>query len=550
MSITVRDALSIGGLQHSRLVAGREGLDRVIGCVDILEVPDASAWLRQHELLVTTCYAVRDDPEGQLNILRAMARSESAALAIKFGRFVGEPPPEMIRLANELNIPLLDVPDGVSFLDITHPVMMAIVNQQAEKLAYSEKVHCRLTQLALEQNGLPPVALELSQLLNRNVIMVSDDCEILASSAADVDQKFDQLMNTLHQAPSSKMIHVPGSVWEVFPVNVQRRRYGYILVSCCDTSDSLTDMQHVAVEHAVTVTALQLIREEAVREARHSYKRDFLEDLIAGAVTNREMAITRGKAIGLHLDEPYYIMVADIDGFADVLTSMRQQPELMARQMKSDLLRLVEQAAVSWKRQTMVVSRSDSIVVVLPVARKHAPGDMRPKLAALADWIQERVKKQWANVTITIGISRAGNDLIDFAGNYDHVRNMIQIVRRLYGKGRTVFWDDMEIYGLLVSRGKPLEQFYQSILGAVDRPDIKNRQELLETLEVYLECQGNIVEAAERMFLHRNTLRYRLERIKKLLGRGWENPDYRFALWMALKARNLLDNSATDKYEK
>lgn len=545
MSITVRDALHIGGLRHSRLVAGRDGLDRIIGCVDILEVPDPSLWLRENELLITTCYAVRNDPEGQLNIIRAMARAGSAALAVKFGRFVGQPPPEMIKLANELNIPLLDVPDGVSFLDITHPLMTAIINRQAEKLAYSEKVHRQLTQLALQQDGLLPVAVDLAQLLGRAVMIVSDRYEAIATSAANSAAQSGEILTLLQQSPNARRLNVSGAGWLVFPVDVQQRRYGYILVSCDDESDSLTDMQYVAVEHAATVVALQLVREEAVREARHSYKRDFLEDLIAGAVTDPEMALARGKAIGLRLDEPYYIMVADIDGFTAVLTKMQQQYELLARQIKSDLLRLVEQAAATWKRRAMVVGRSDSVVIVLPAGKNPLSGRIRQQLAALAEDIQERVRRRWPDLTLTIGVSRLGNNLSDFSGHYNHVRDMIRMVRRLYGRGRVVFWDDMEIYGLLASVGRPLEQFYQGILGAVDRPDVKNRQELLETLEVYLECQGNIVEAAERLYIHRNTLRYRLERLKELLGRGWDNPDYRFTLWMALKVRNLLGGKTT-----
>lgn len=540
MAITVRDALSIGGLQHSKLVAGRDGLDRRIGCVDILEVPDASLWLQEHELLVTTCYAVRNDPEGQLNILRAMARSGSAALAVKFGRFVGEPPPEMIKLADELSIPLLDVPDGVSFLDITHPVMTAIVNHQAEKLAYSEKVHRRLTQLALEQNGLPPVAVELSLLLERKVLMASEGLEPIAASDAAAAASTAAVFAKLNKGPNSRHIQAAGCCWDVFPVDVQQRRYGYILVVRPMQEELLTDMQQVAVEHAVTVVALQLAREEAVREARHSTNRDFLEDLIAGAIPNREMAITRGRAIGLQLDEPYCIMVTDIDGFTSVLTQ-QQKSECMARKMKGELLRLVEQAASIWNRRAMVVSRSDSVVLVLPVGQKGSC-DLRKRLAALADAIQGRVKQRWSEITLTIGISRQCNDLLDFSGSYHHVRDMIRIVRRLYGKGRTVFWDDMEIYNLLSSSGNQLARFYQGILGAIDRPDIKNRQDLLETLEVYLECQGNAVLAAEKLFIHRNTLRYRLDRLKELLGRDWDNPDYRFTLWMALKARNLLQS--------
>ena len=191
--------------------------------------------------------------------------------------------------------------------------------------------------------------------------------------------------------------------WDVFAVDVQKMRYGYILVRSQEPNGPLTDMQTIAVEHAVTVTALQLAREEAVSEARHSYKRDFLEDLIAGAVTNRELALTRGEAVGLRLNEPYYILAADIDGFTGMLAG-RAQSELLARRMKNELLRLVEQAAAAWKQPAMTVSRSDSIVVVLPAGRRPG-GDARKRLNTLAQTIQQQARLRWPTLPATMRMS-------------------------------------------------------------------------------------------------------------------------------------------------
>ena len=104
-----------------------------------------------------------------------------------------------------------------------------------------------------------------------------------------------------------------------------------------------------------------------------------------------------------------------------------------------------------------------------------------------------------------------------------------------------MFRDDMEIYGLFDDIGKPLANFYEQVLGSIDCSRIRNREELLETLEVYIECQGNAVEAAQKLFIHRNTLRYRLERLQDILGYNWDEPDKRFNLWVALRVRRLIE---------
>jgi purine catabolism regulator len=64
---------------------------------------------------------------------------------------------------------------------------------------------------------------------------------------------------------------------------------------------------------------------------------------------------------------------------------------------------------------------------------------------------------------------------------------------------------------------------------------------LLETVEVYLACNGNLSEAARRLHLHRNSLLYRLHHIRDLLGHDLDNPELRLALQLALKGRRVLE---------
>ena len=69
----------------------------------------------------------------------------------------------------------------------------------------------------------------------------------------------------------------------------------------------------------------------------------------------------------------------------------------------------------------------------------------------------------------------------------------------------------------------------------------RREDHLLETVEVYFACNGNISKAAQRLHLHRNSLLYRLHHIRDLLGHDLENPELRLALQLALKGRRVLE---------
>ncbi|AKX95587.1 transcriptional regulator [Moorella thermoacetica] len=554
MGITVREALKLGGLRRAKVVAGEAGLERIIKYVDILEIPDPRGWFRANELIITTGYAIRNDPRAQANLLLELARTNGAGLAVKFGRFIGSVPEEMRRLADELKIPLLDVPDDIPYVEITNPLMAAIVNEQARQLEYSERVHRELTRVALEASNIQAVAAALATLVEREVVICDEELQPLAvsgavsgkGSAGGSLQLPPEEIKRLHSAQKAVEI----TLWSrnvrrryfVAPIDVREHRYGYILV---DGQTPLSELNQIALEHAVTVTALQMVKEEAVVEARRSLQRDLLEDLIAGALRHRELAISRAEALGILLEEPKVIMAIDIDDFTGYLLHQPGAQEANAGVLKRRFHRAVNSCFMAFDRRVLTVQRSDSVVGILPANGREIRGAedwrvLRGMLQELAASIQLKIARELDGVTVTIGISSIAADPMEISERYQEARTAIRLARRLNGKGTVAFWEDVELYHVLGQSGETLERFYRSVLGELDRPEVKNREELLETLRVYLECQGNVMASAAKLYIHRNTMRYRLQRIEELLGRDLDSPDERLALWLALKARGLI----------
>jgi purine catabolism regulator len=80
-----------------------------------------------------------------------------------------------------------------------------------------------------------------------------------------------------------------------------------------------------------------------------------------------------------------------------------------------------------------------------------------------------------------------------------------------------------------------LQGFVDDVLGPVSR-----RETLLESLTVLLETGCRWTEAAERLGVHRHTLRYRMMRLQERIGRHPDDPEQRMELWLAVKASQAL----------
>jgi purine catabolism regulator len=130
----------------------------------------------------------------------------------------------------------------------------------------------------------------------------------------------------------------------------------------------------------------------------------------------------------------------------------------------------------------------------------------------------------------------------ELAPRYREARQALMIGRRLFATQPVTYFGELGIYRLLfhLHGSEDARAFYDEVLGALIKYDRRTDNELVETLEAYFACNGNLSEAARRLHLHRNSLLYRLERIQEVLHTDLEDADTRLALQVALKMRHTL----------
>ena len=119
--LAVEDVLKISEITAMKLIAGKEGMSRVINAVTVMENPDISQWIRGGEFLISCFYTITD-MDKQCKILRELNNSEISALALKTGKYMREIPKEIIKLANNLKLPLFEIPSELTYMQIMLPI--------------------------------------------------------------------------------------------------------------------------------------------------------------------------------------------------------------------------------------------------------------------------------------------------------------------------------------------------------------------------------------------------------------------------------------------
>ena len=146
MNLSLAKILELAPLNRCRVVAGAAGLDRVITSINIADSPDPGPWVSKGQLVLTTGYFFKDDPQEQVRLLRQLAKQGCVGLAIKFDRFFPEPPASMVQEADLLRFPLIDIPYDMALSDLMSSIMKGILEYQHYQ-NYHEKLELFFTRL-------------------------------------------------------------------------------------------------------------------------------------------------------------------------------------------------------------------------------------------------------------------------------------------------------------------------------------------------------------------------------------------------------------------
>jgi purine catabolism regulator len=544
--ITVQDILEIPEL-NLRLLAGHKSTSNPVRWVHITEVPDPTKWLKGGELLLTTGYSFVGGEPQQVAQIKRLIDHNISGLGFGTGFSFDKVPPAIVAVAEEYGFPLFEVPYHVPFLAITEAVASKIVNEQYSLLQRSLAVHEKLTKIVLEEKGLEAILSTLSALVGCSAVLFDFHGVVLCEAAyrrhlgaeliADLWRMIsDRRADRQNFALSMEGV---GSGVQVYPV-VASHRIGAFLAVVKDSGD-FSEYDRIILHNVVTVTALELVKKKAVAETEKRLAGDFFDELIASDLYEEEIA-RRLAFFGLEPQSPHLIVLVDID--VQEGEEAAERGDAAAQDVKERLHWSVDEFMARHDLLGISASRSDSVVVLVQ------PGKMDAKeIIRLAGELQAVIAEMLPEISVSVGIGRPHRQLIDLRQSYYEASYAIKI-RKLKGEPRVIAsFDDLGSYGLLLGLQDTLslEVFYDSVLGKLQDYDEQNSSDLVKSLACFLEANGHWGDAAEKLYVHRHTLRYRMKRVEEITGRDLNQSQDRMEFWLALKAKELIDQAKRGK---
>ncbi|HEX2313970.1 MAG TPA: PucR family transcriptional regulator ligand-binding domain-containing protein, partial [Thermomonospora sp.] len=309
--LSVSEVLGVSTLTGARLIGGRAGLGRIVQRLNVMEVPDILAWVKPHELLLTTGYPLRNTPQALDNLVADLDGRGLAALAVKLGRYLDGLPPAMIEQADRLGFPLILLPSDVGFDDILNQVLTDILNRQAAVLARTEEVHRALVQIVLGGGGLQEVVDEVAGVLDVAVAAMDGERRLLAGSGPDEHLR---AMLAWDGPGGSRGLDRPVLAGDHLVVPVLAGGFDHGRIVAYGPGGALRETDVGILERAATVAALLITKQQAVAAVESKYRADFLRDVLAGRAGDDDRVIAHCAGFGWDLDRPVAVLVAELDG--------------------------------------------------------------------------------------------------------------------------------------------------------------------------------------------------------------------------------------------
>ncbi|PVG84843.1 diguanylate phosphodiesterase [Nocardioides gansuensis] len=364
--------------------------------------------------------------------------------------------------------------------------------------------HDRLTALLVRGGGVDDVAAVVAEVLGGEVTLLDPAAAVLTTTAHGKALPDDDLAVFVEAVASSRT--VDGSGVAAAPVLAGTELLGSLGLR---RAAPLDEADRRILERAAMVTALLLLFRRNVAEAEGRVRGELLQDLLTSADRNPADLRDRARVLGADLDRDHVVVVAEVSGD------------------RSRLAQATEHLAS--RNGGFSVLHRGRLVLLLPGSDSDAVGELVAQAVQVV-----------AAEPLTAGVSGPVSGPQDVAAAHDEARRVLDALVALGRAGERVRAHELGFVGLLVGDRPDVAGFVEAVLGPVLAYDEERGTALVETLDAYFRNGANLVRTRTDLHVHVNTVTQRLDRVRMLLGDGWQEPERQLEVQLALRLHRLV----------
>lgn len=538
MGLSIREIMKIEPFTKAKLLAGENGLDRVAEWANMQEVPDCVRWFYGKEIIFASGFAFKNAKNG-CELMKKLDDIEVAALVIKPGEFLDEVPKEMIQLADEINMPLFSIPSDMPYMDFMIPIYERLMQEQLYVLKRVEQINEALTEEIFRENGIDGICRVLSDRTRSSVVIFAYQGNILASSSdeeriQDLEKFWGEYMKNmsvheryLKKNKCNRLKYKEEKELLCIPVCAGEEILAYLLI---ESDVSQPETNYILLEKASSMAAIELLKEKAAIQEEEREKEQLLEDVLLKRYKDEEIILMRGKYIGFDFNKRYVFFVID--------SQMAGKDISINNERLHDAVRKI----INEKhfQCLMMNSGMSKITGMMTVGGDKKIEACRKMLEAVVKKMNQEYKKHH----FYAGLSAYGIGLGDVSRCYEEAELAYKTGKAIGKKGENVsLYSNLGAFCFLAEskESEGMRRYYEEHFRKLLDYDMENNSQLIETLECFLNCGTNLRLTAEKLFIHKNSVIYRLKKIEALCDVSLSDYEVLFDFQLCLKLRIILE---------
>ncbi|MDR6549276.1 PucR family transcriptional regulator ligand-binding domain-containing protein [Paenibacillus qinlingensis] len=539
--LTVEEVLERPSFQHAYIAAGAKGLGRLVRWVHIIEVIQFEQLLQGGEMILTTGAAFKNDTDLFMTYLNQLIHRNVTCLCIEMGHYISSVPQAWMDAAEAHDFPLIIFSEAVRFITITQDIHAHIINQQHKVLQDLEKISREFHRMTLTSQGVTHVLALLQSSTKGQVIYAPVDVPPKFTPPLGKKESAQWLaflarrsIESGNDGPNVGPFHeeVEGRTVIVQPVGAMGKTWAHILL-VLDRKPQ--EYEYLILDSASLSIAQDLLRKRYMEERKLYSQTLWVDDLLHMRIHDEEQIKGLIGAEFRRLNAfTYRVILIEFDQEHEDGGATEDEGIESAGLHLSLAARSIFEGQLFHPLITLKHNRL--VVVAFDKAPQKAA---KERLKHVCELI--RGMKENEGIQLKIGIGLPNQKFLQAHRSYQQALQALSLTVTLQQKN-VMFYDELGVFELLfhIADKEILASFIRSYLGPILEHDSQKGSELLRTLKVYLDHDGSKQIAAQQLFIVRQSLYYRLDKIEELLGADYMNSEKRLALQVAIRAYQLL----------
>lgn len=426
---------------------------------------------------------------------------------------------------------------------------------QINKLLQKAKIRCEqfesvltftqnLTIKLLKGKGLDGITTEIGKFLKKPVIFFDrlDWKRYMYNVGKDMTDFLDSLDDFLQKKENIKkysIIPIRDKYFQydedgldksfiISAVRFDRACLGFIIIF----ANSINQYEKLIIENAGYLYAIELMKQKENFEIEQNIRKDFLEMLLDEESYNEEEIKRKATYIGHDLTAPHFVTIIEPDNFPLMFESQGNH-EHSKYHLKRGFLRLVNDIIKKSNLEGITILQGSKIAILIKCKKRNLYDLTVEKFTSPL----KKATYDHFNSSITIAIGSVVDKIENIKRSYQEANDVFTFLRNTKKYGKCMSYKELGFYQLLLNKrlGEFSEEFAKYTLQPLIKSDFEKGTTYLPTLQRYLYNNCHLQATANDLYIHPNTLRYRLERIKDISGFDFQLEEDRLNLHLAIK---------------